>query len=883
MGATPGACVPLHPVVPRTNAVSSCSGYSSALIDQKGSISPLLIDVRALNLCGEHHLVLPGEYLPLADCSKCIVDHGPGQQLIESPVSSPPCSPCPSSADSTPYSCEWLCFWTWKTWSYALSSATASLCHELEVVPSADPESTYDTYLEFGERLSEREALIPGYLLEPLSELGLGTDATSVFDEAEFFQLENSVLDKRSPSLNDAFAELPNYSPLPAFQEEISRPSPDTKSSRKGAPIPSIGARRSHRRASSASNPYPSPHSLPSSPSLGRPSSAPNSTPGQMASLDHRALYSHSPASSSSLALPPRGHHASNHGSHRSLDLRPLSPSLAQRTLALERAHRTRARSTSPFAGDRSRRSSSHSRSGAFAHVPPFLAQPHGTAQSAGVPKSYRLRGASFNDGQPTSTGSVTQRTPSMVRRRSMSGSSGDDADLPYRPSHESFVVDRGRRASVSTASESSSLASPPRPPLSSYAPTGYEKHVAGTTYYEGQAMAVDHKGCGDASEYGENVGDGSGHYLEGGRLTQGKLLDSPRGHQRRSSYPSHHAYPQSTYSQTAYLSSPPRSPSSPLAARSSSRSPSRSITHTEPDQFPLASSSPAETYDYPMAPIRRSRRGSHSPVRGRDHSSDRVLPPLREPSPTRRPSISSVPKAYHVTQSHTSAVRYASGRSQSRESTGAFSRYRAQRYETEDDDIDSGDDYDDDDDDDYRGESSYRRGYAQPLRGSPLKGCVVPVSTSERETGPRGRSQEVVDTQRRRSQVGQPPYTSYSTPPGTSSAGGGTRFRPVGTSAITAASEKRRKGEKKFICAICKQGFTTNQNCQSSYRFSPLASLETDPYLSLVHERKHKDERPYQCACGYGSASRSDLKRHLSKKNPGPNCRELPVATVAA
>jgi hypothetical protein len=92
-------------------------------------------------------------------------------------------------------------------------------------------------------------------------------------------------------------------------------------------------------------------------------------------------------------------------------------------------------------------------------------------------------------------------------------------------------------------------------------------------------------------------------------------------------------------------------------------------------------------------------------------------------------------------------------------------------------------------------------------------------------------------------------------------------------------ASEKRRKGDKRFQCCYkdCKKMFTTNQNRQSELALS--LTLPSHLTWPLVHQWKHTGEKPYRCKCGYGSASRSDLRRHLSrKKTVNPLCDEIPV-----
>ncbi|KAL4264637.1 hypothetical protein AB1N83_004200 [Pleurotus pulmonarius] len=70
--------------------------------------------------------------------------------------------------------------------------------------------------------------------------------------------------------------------------------------------------------------------------------------------------------------------------------------------------------------------------------------------------------------------------------------------------------------------------------------------------------------------------------------------------------------------------------------------------------------------------------------------------------------------------------------------------------------------------------------------------------------------------------------------------------MRPVGSPAICAAAEKRRKTEAKFRCifADCDKSFTAKHNLES-------------------HEKAHYNIRPFVCRCGSAFTAKADLKRH--------------------
>ncbi|KAF6755364.1 hypothetical protein DFP72DRAFT_339525 [Ephemerocybe angulata] len=845
-----------------------------------------------------------------------------------SPTSTPPCSPPLSSATSSP-----------ESGFLGHDFEPTPPEHNPASIPSDDQYD--DSYFDLQERISIREEHLPALLLHEAPHLRSFPESPTTslpfpFDNCELDALlNNSVIDPNSPSIESLFSS-PEPSPVHVSLAASLAALPSSPSGehfvhhgRLSTPVllqsdlPPLGrkssqdAGRLRRRAHSS--PYPIPHQPPSTEAsiLGIPlSNTPNSTSPVM---DDKRLYDRvipRHASSSSLSSP-RGMHASSARNARdSPEHRPQSPSLVHRHFP---QYRSRSRSASPFEGRSD--SSGHRRFSSgdpFNNVPKFLTEPW---------SAPRLRAASFD--QPVVLSGNTPRPSSLVRGYvpDDESTSGEDIEMgaPGANPHREVGMRRSPSELSTSSSSEESLPLPP-PPSSTRLIGASRKHEATRSYYDSSRMVVDQQDSEE--EPGSDVdqlesSDSQEDECRPHSNVKGKEAERDI---RRSSYPSSAYYaPHPSYSpssgsnfrsttfgdsdlrtpsyhsttvrhdvQTQFSSRPrshshSHSPSREDSARSLSRarySPTRASPVVSGSHHHLAQSrnspSSASTHSTSKSgPLRRSRRLSQSPVRQDVETKvEEVVVRL----PPQGPSLGKpVPGRSNVAD-------YKSAQP---------SPWRALEEDDDDDDNDSALECDDDDDDycdsgSYRGSarSTRRGGHARrgsnahnntkPLYGSPLKGSILPTDSASDSKpvsasppgrasgGPRRSGGAASPSAPRRARGGAPTATS-AVPATTGSLGvmvmggnkmqTGTQYRAVGSKNIDMASEKRRKGEKRYKCdySDCGKLFTTNQNRQ-------------------IHQLKHTDVKPYRCSCGYGSAGRSDLRRHLGRKNISEACRELPV-----
>lgn len=668
-------------------------------------------------------------------------------------------------------------------------------------------------FQDLQERIARREELLPLLQESPqlLSFPGEQAYADALFSPEERGYLTKSFVDTNSPSIlfpNSSSPSIPLSACLPSSPIFAHTPEaePGLHTPVLTTEIPPLGRKLPERQQRSPS--------LPAALLL-QPVSAPNSTlnpsmgDNRVSDRPH-SVHRHTSMSTSSTPLP----HGSVLSHYHTLDNRPQSPSFARRSLA--RHGRIRSRSSSPYeassdAHNHPRRSSSRSIPDFHSQTPegsPILAHTRGgyrtspgnvfasrsPPSSSSLPK-YRLRAASF-DSPPLKT-----TAPTSVVRGSYNpdDESSDDVEMDPVPYVPNLGAEGSRRRSVSISSSSTSSSnSPPSPPPrpSARHATGGHKSQASRSYYDHNPMMIDAK----EDEAGPSTDEGE----------SGSEPDEDYKASRHSSYtrPLSHYLPSSSY------------PNHP--PRCHSHSPSRPAAPADNYRYRVTAVAPSDVSPSPSAASssRKGRRLSHSPVR---HSQAYAT------------------KAEDFTDDNLFHKRASPARTME----NVLSRKAASRdFDTDDE----GSAFDDDDgDDDYCDSAgSYRtvgrpvkqpplprRGSnahlaTKPMYGSPLKGSILPTdsfsdaapsaATKPRSTAARGRPRSgsaVLPYPSPRASVASSSIVDSDA----SSVGHLTKkYRDVGTKNIDIASEKRRKGEKRFQCCFkdCNKMFTTNQNRQS-------------------------------------------------------------------
>lgn len=674
-------------------------------------------------------------------------------------------------------------------------------------------------FQDLQERVARREELLPllqesPQLLSFPEESPYGDLLCLSFSAEERGYLAKSVVDHNSPSSifpNSSSPSLPLCLPSSPIFAIPSEADTGYQTSVLTTEIPPLGRKVPDSQQRSPSLPAPL---------LLQPDSAPNSTLNQASMDDNRvsdrslSVHRHTSMSTSSTPVP-HGAHGSVSSHYHSSDNRPQSPSFVRRNLA--RHDRIRSRSSSPY--EASSDAHSHPRRSSNRSIPDFHAQSpeaspvlgrsrggyrpsSGNALASRSPPSssslpqYRLRAASF-DSPPLKT-----TAPTSVVRGSYNpdDESGDDVEMDSTQ-YVGAASSRRRSISISSSSTSSSNSLPSPPPARHS--TGGHKSQASRSYYDHNPMMVI-----DAKE------DEAGPSTDEGE--SGSELDEDYKASRHSSYstrsPLSH-YPR--LSSSSYANHPPRC---------HSHSPSRPTAPLDAHRYRVTAVAPSDVSPSPI-PVtgsRKARRLSHSPVR---HSQEYA---------TKAEDLADE-DLFHKRASPTRSMDHVLSRYSGKAASRGF-----------DSDEDEGSVFDDDEeDDDYRDSpASYRpvgrpikqvvlprRGSnahlaTKPMYGSPLKGSILPTDAfSDAEHPPAAKPRSTAVRGRPRSGSAALPYpsprtsvASSSIPDSDASSNQGKSYRDVGTKNIDMASEKRRKGEKRFQCCYkdCNKMFTTNQNRQS-------------------------------------------------------------------
>ncbi|EAU83250.2 hypothetical protein CC1G_11886 [Coprinopsis cinerea okayama7 len=769
-------------------------------------------------------------------------------------TSSPPCSPL-TSASATPDS--------------GIFHLGHDFGHSEPGLPYSDPGPS--VLAELQETIDRTEREYPA-LLENTFNFLTGprfNEPSSVGSTDNIFNLDLSARCGLTASSDPTGLLDPTTPPLGTVSEPIPDTSQRKKRRRKHKNLPSRTESHSQRpktrRTTSkmhaghgrSYSPYgsPSSHSLllprgpaPSTATLGRDHDKPSTS-----RLPVSALTTGPPHPQSSPIMVPRRHHG---GSPR-----PDSPSLVKRTIPHIR-HRSRSSSPIPDTVDFPRPRHGHTRSSSDVfrqHVPHFLSSSNLPSYNPATNNQFPLRNAQFEGDAHTATQSSTDAgpregpgpssVPLSSMRTALQDNSSSDSEGSMDESHEKAEVNqsRRRRGSISSSSVASSRSSvPPPPPPHSSTSDGPPGGWLSVNARKRASLQEEIRPRRDSfySEVGSDVDD------RGGKRPQ----------IRRLSYP----YPSSITGNLTY-------PTSSLAAHgsfspssetyTSTHSPSRESSRDGRVPFPSAS---------PEAPPFRE--GNHIRRHSLQASSSSILPsePLGRRGLPRRTSLLVPERHPRERLTRREEARSFDGR------TLPSPVISALRYNS----------------DTYLPPVSALTGYAGPHRRRESyqetdDGSVYEEDEDYRsDVGSVRSAREASSSYTAPARIIDPPRRDYGPPSAASSApsnstdaaamasiGGAvvsgvglmannkTHYRAVGSKNIDMASERRRKGEKKYKCRFedCNKMFTTNQNRQ-------------------IHQWKHTGEKPYRCGCGYGSASRSDLRRHLNRKSMHSTCKELPV-----
>lgn len=84
-----------------------------------------------------------------------------------------------------------------------------------------------------------------------------------------------------------------------------------------------------------------------------------------------------------------------------------------------------------------------------------------------------------------------------------------------------------------------------------------------------------------------------------------------------------------------------------------------------------------------------------------------------------------------------------------------------------------------------------------------------------------------------------------------------------VGTPAIVASADRRRKHPRKHACHICGSMFTSAANRDRELLFAVLFTASLLTHHSLGHVRAHYGIKPCVCLCGMAFTAKADLSRH--------------------